>query len=68
MDLLEELSFSNLQKGDFDKFKFIVSNLLESHAPLKEKDIRCNQAPFMNKGVRKVIMVWTQLLNKFIKV
>ena len=27
MDLLKELSLSNLQEGDFDKFKFIVSNL-----------------------------------------
>ena len=64
MDLLKELSLSNLQEGDFDKFKFIVSNLLESHAPLKEKYIRRNQAPFMNKSVRKAIMVRTQLLNK----
>ena len=67
MDLLKELSLSNLQEGDFDKFKFIVSNLLESHAPLKEKYIRRNQAPFMNKSVRKAIMVRTQLLNKFRK-
>ena len=43
MDLLKELSFSNLQEGDFDKFKFILSNLLESHAPLKEKYIRRTQ-------------------------
>ena len=67
MDLLKELSLSNLHKGDFDKFKFIVSNLLESHAPIKEKCIRCNQAPFMNKSVRKAIMVRTRLLNKFRK-
>ena len=65
MDLLKELSFSNLQEGDFDKFEFILSNLLESHATLKEKYIRRNQAPFMNKSFRKAIMVRTQLLNKF---
>ena len=67
MDLLKELSLSNLQNGDFDRFKFIVNNLLESHAPMKEKYIRRNQAPFMNKSVRKAIMVWTKLLNKFRK-
>ena len=67
MDLLKELSLSKLQKGDFDKFKFVVNNLLESHAPMKEKYIRRNQAPFMNKSVRKAIMVRTQLLNKFRK-
>ena len=67
MDLLKELSLSNLQNGDFDRFKFIVNNLLESHAPMKEKYIRRNQAPFMNKSVRKAIMVRTKLLNKFRK-
>ena len=46
MDLLKELSVSNLENGDFDRFKFIVNNLLESHATMKEKYIRCNQAPY----------------------
>ena len=36
MDLLKELYLSNLQNRDFDRFKFIVNNLLESHAPMKE--------------------------------
>ena len=67
MDLLKELSLSKLQKGDFDKFKFIVNNLLESHASVKEKYIRRNQAPFMSKIVRKAILVRTQLLNEFRK-
>ena len=67
MDFLKELSLSKLQKEDFDKFKFIVNNLLEFHAPMKEKYIRRNQAPFMNKSVRKAIMVRTQLLHKFRK-
>ena len=67
MDFLKELSLSKLQKEDFDKFKFIVNNLLESHAPMKENYIRRNQAPFMNKSVRKAIMVRTQLLHKFRK-
>ena len=57
MDLLKELSLCKLQKGDFDKFKFIVNKVLASHAPMKEKYIRRNQAPFMNKSVRKAIMV-----------
>ena len=67
MDLLKELSLSKLKKRDFDKFKFIVNNLLESYAPMKEKYIRHNQAPFMNKSVRTAIMVRIQLLNKFRK-
>ena len=34
---------------------------------MKEKYIRRNQAPFMNKSVRKAVMVRTQFLNKFRK-
>ena len=34
---------------------------------MKEKYIRRNQACFMNKSVRKAIMVWTELLKKFRK-
>ena len=67
MDLLKELSLSNLQKGDFDKFKFIVNNLLESHAPMKEKYVRRNQVPFMKKSIRKAFLVRTKPLNKFRK-
>ena len=67
MDLLKKLPLSKLQKGDFDKFKILVNNLLEQHAPMKEKYIRHNQTPFMNKGVRKAIMNRTYLLNRFRK-
>ena len=55
-DLLRELSFQNVQPNEFDKFKFIASKLLNSHAPLKDKYIRCNQAVLMNKQFRKAIM------------
>ena len=34
---------------------------------MREKNIRRNQASFMNKSVRKAIMIRTQLLNKFTK-
>ena len=63
-DLLWELSFQNVQPHEFDKFKFIASKLSNSHAPLKEKYIRCNQAVFMNRELRKAIMTLTRLLNK----
>ena len=67
MHLLKESSLSKLQKGDLDKFQFIVNILLESHAPMKEEYIRCNQAPFMKISNRQAIMVQTQRLNKFRK-
>ena len=46
MDFLKELSLSNRQNGDFDRFNFVVNNLLGSHAPMQEKYIRRNQAPY----------------------
>ena len=64
-DLLRELSFTNVQPNEFDKF--IASKLLNSHALLKEKYIRCNEAAFMKKELRKSIMTRTRLLNKLRK-
>ena len=34
---------------------------------LKEKYVRCNQSPLMNKELRKVIMACTRLHNKYMK-
>ena len=36
-DLLQNLSFQNVQPNEFDKLKFITSKLLNPHFPLKEK-------------------------------
>ena len=66
-DLLRELSFQNVQPNEFDKFKFIASKLLSSHAPLKEKYIRCSQVVFMNKQLRQAITTRARLLNKLRK-
>ena len=49
IDLLKELPLSELQEGDFDKFKFIVNNLLESHATI----IRRNQALLSTRAFEK---------------
>ena len=37
MDFLRELSFQNVQPNEFDKFKFIASKQVNSHATIKEK-------------------------------
>ena len=36
-DILRELSFQNVQPNEFDKFKFIASKPLNSHAPTKRE-------------------------------
>ena len=63
-DLLQELSIQIVYPGEFEKFKYISSKVLNTHAPIKEKHVRCNQSPFKNKQLRKAIMIRTHLLNK----
>ena len=36
-------------------------------APIKQKHIRGNQPPFMNKDIHKAIMTRTRLRNRFLK-
>ena len=67
IDLLQELSIQIVHLGEFEKFKYIPSKVLITHVPIKEKHFRCNQSPFMNKQLRKVIMTRTRLLNKYKK-
>ena len=54
--------------------KTLIQNLLRSfqeilykHAPLKSKQVRGNHAPFMSKGLSKVVMTKFRLRNKFFK-
>ena len=48
-DLPQKLSLQNIKPGKFEKCKCISSKVLNIHAPMKEKHVRCNQSPFMNK-------------------
>ena len=63
-DLLQELSIQNTHPEKFEKFKYISSKVLNTHARIKEKHVRSNQSPFMKKHLRKTIMTRTRLLNK----
>ena len=65
--MLIELSLGKVQNEDFDKFKLLVNNLFQSQAAMKEKYLRGNQAPFMNKSILKVTLARSRLLNKFRK-
>ena len=66
-DLFQELSLKNVLLRGFEKFKYISLKVLNIHAPVKEKHVRCNQFPVMSKQLRKVIMTTTCLLNKYRK-
>ena len=55
----------NVQTKHLDSFKATAQYIFDRHAPLREKYIRCNQAAFVNKNLRKAIMTRSRLLNKF---
>ena len=51
----------------YEKFHGIFMGVLNKHAPLKTKIIRANNAPFMNKNMRKLVMTSSRLKHKFNK-
>ena len=53
-----------MRKDEFDRFKYLTSKVLNSHAPLKEKHVRYNQASFMCNSLRKVVTNRLRHLNK----
>ena len=67
----QELNYS-LQTRDkenmtYDEFKNVFMVVLNNHAPIKEKIIRGNNAPFMNKTLSKAFMVRSRLKNMYNK-
>ena len=51
----------------YDKLLEIFVDILNHHAPLKEKQIRGNHAPFMAKELSKAIMEKSKTRNKYLK-
>ena len=47
--------------------KNLVLHTLDKMAPIKQKHIRGNQSPFLNKYIHKAIMTITRLRNRFLK-
>ena len=45
----------------------IFVELLNNHAPMKEKYVRANNAPFMNKVLSKAVMTRSRLRNQYLK-
>ena len=64
-DLNHSLSSSRSKYNmNYGEFKNIFIKVLNIHAPIKEKKIRGNNAPFMNKTHSKSIMTRSKLKNK----
>ena len=66
-DLLELLENFENKIMDYDDFNEIFLIVLDKYAPLKEKVLRGNNAPFMNKIFSNAIMNRSKLKNKFNK-
>ena len=68
-ELDQKLIQGDLYRSDDPYFKLteIFSSILNKHAPIKSKQIRGNQAPFMNKSLSKIIMQKSKVRNKYLK-
>ena len=64
-ELVSELSNQNVT--ELDSFVETFLTILNKHAPKKQKCVRANQSPFMNKSLQKEIMKRTRLQNRFSK-
>ena len=60
-DIKDILAEDNKACLVFEKFYSIVEELMNKHAPIEQKYLRTNDAPFMTKTLRKAIMLRTQL-------
>ena len=40
---------SEINNLEFDVFKAVLNQAIQKHAPIKERYVRANQAPFINK-------------------
>ena len=59
--------FSTGKNISYDTFENLVLQTLGKMAPIKQKHIRGNQSPFMNKDIHNAIMTRTRLRNRFRK-
>ena len=66
-DLREELEIIKSSDLSYDSFQNCVEKVLDKHAPMKKKYARANDGPFMNRALRKAVMLRTRLKNKYNK-
>ena len=64
---VNELNKGLIKTSDLEHFNATVLKILDHEAPIKMKYVRANEAPFMNKTIKKAIMKRSRLRNKFIK-
>ena len=65
--LLNELNKRLIRISDLAHFNTTVLKIFDNEAPIKMKNVRANEAPFMNRTIKKAIMKRSRLRNKFLK-
>ena len=63
----KELVESIKNDTDHDTFNQHLLNVLDKHAPIKQKTLRANEAPYMTKALKRAMMKRTELANKYHK-
>ena len=66
-DFVDELMKGNIKISGLDIFIGTALQILGKYAPMKQKTIRANESPFMNRSIKKEIMNRSRLKNKFLK-
>ena len=66
-DLKIRLQYYDVNNISFDLLNENIMLVVNKHLPIKYKYIRANQGVFMNKELRKAIMIRSKLKNKFVK-
>ena len=66
-ELSEKLNAMDANCSSYALFETIFMEQLNIFAPMKEKYVRANNAPYMNKTLAKAIMNRTRLKNKYYK-
>ena len=67
---LKNTNFSFSTTNGNENYKSLTNSfqkVVNNHAPMKERIIRGNDAPFMNKEFRKAIYTRSRVKNKFFK-
>ena len=65
-ELVASLNTFNGREMSYEMFGEIFLQMINKHAPLKEKSLRANIALFMNKTLSKAFMTRSRLRNKFL--
>ena len=66
-ELIKEIRTFDLddESLDYNTFHRAFMSIFEKYAPIKEKKVRANNAPFMNKTLSKAIMTRSRLRNRY---